>query len=181
MIMSPASRKFMLTMHIAVSVGWLGAVAVFLVLAFAAVTSVDIQTVRAAYLSMDVMARFALVPLSLVSLLTGLILALRTKWGLFRHYWVLAKLVINVLASVVLLLYTQTLNFFAGIAEQPTWSHNDLLVLQSPSTILHSGAAGLLLLIATILSVYKPQGLTRYGWRKQQQRHSTSQPVEAEL
>jgi hypothetical protein len=179
-IMSPANRKFMLTMHIAVSVGWLGAVVAFLVLALAAITSADVQTLSAAYLSMAVMARFTLVPLSFASLLTGLILSLRTKWGLLQHYWVVMKLVINVVASVLLLMYLQTLNFFAGIAAQTSWSNSDLVLLQSPSPLLHSGAAALLLLIATILSVYKPQGLTHYGWRKQQQRRSTPRPVEVE-
>ena len=33
-----------------------------------------------------------------------------------------------------------------------------------------AGGALLVLLVATAVSVYKPRGLTRYGWRKQQQR-----------
>jgi hypothetical protein len=42
----------------------------------------------------------------------------------------------------------------------------DLGVLRYPSPVLHAGAALLLLLVATTLSVYKSRGMTRYGWRK---------------
>lgn len=106
---------------------------------------------------------FVLAPLALASLLTGIVQALGTKWGLFRHYWVLVKLGITIVATVVLLLYLQTLSFLGGRAS----SGSDLSVLQTPSPVLHAGAAFLLLLGAATLSVYKPRGLTRYGWRKQ--------------
>ncbi len=64
---------------------------------------------RAAYLVMELIGWFVLVPLSLASLLTGLVQALGTKWGLFRHYWVLFKLLITVLATIVLLMYMRHL------------------------------------------------------------------------
>src|SRR5215212_10054849 len=104
MIMAPRLRKFALTAHVTSSVGWLGAVAGFLALAIAGLTSQDAQTVRAAYLAMELIGWFVLVPLSLVSLLTGLVQALGTAWGLFRHYWILVKLLINVFAAIILLL-----------------------------------------------------------------------------
>ncbi|MEV6524511.1 hypothetical protein AB0M43_21365 [Longispora sp. NPDC051575] len=102
------------------SVGWLGAVAGFLALAIAGLGSQDAQTVRAAHLSMELIGWFVLVPLALASLLTGLIQSMGTEWGLFWHYWVLVKLLITVLATVVLLLYAQTLGYLAGIAAQTT-------------------------------------------------------------
>jgi hypothetical protein len=167
MIMSPRLRKLMLTAHVVSSVGWLGAVATFLALGITAVTSQDIPLVRAAYLMMELTGRFVLVPFSLVSLITGIIQSLGTKWGLFRHYWILAKLVINVVASIILLIYMQTLTYLGGVAAQPTWSSADLAILRTPTTILHSSAGLVLLLVAAILSVYKPRGVTPYGWRKQ--------------
>ena len=160
-------RKFALTTHVVSSVGWLGAVAVFLALAVVGLTSRDAQVVRAAYLAMESTGWFVLVPLSLVSLLTGLVQSLGTKWGLFRHYWVLVKLLINLVATVVLLMYMQTLNSLAGVAAATTSSSGDLGELRSPSPVLHAGAALLLLLAAATLSVYKPRGMTRYGQRKQ--------------
>jgi len=179
MIMTPRLRTFALTAHVTSSVGWLGAVAGFLALAVAGLTSQDAQTVRGAYLTMELIGWYALVPLSLASLLTGLVQSLGTTWGLFRHYWVLAKFLINVFATIVLLsymMYRQTLSYLAGVAAETTLSSADLLGVRSISPVLHAGVALLLLLVATTLGVYKPRGMTRYGRRKQHEQRTVSQP-----
>jgi hypothetical protein len=161
--MTPGLRKFALTAHVASSVGWLGAVAVFLGLAVVGLTSEDAQTVRGAYVVMEPAGWFVLVPLALTSLVTGLVQALGTTWGLFRHYWVVFKLLINVFATIVLLMYMQTL---ASLADLAADARADLDGVRSPSPLLHAGAALLLLLTATVLAVYKPRGLTPYGRRR---------------
>jgi hypothetical protein len=176
MTMTPGLRKLALTAHVTSSVGWLGAVAGFLALAVAGLASEDAQTVRAAYLAMEATGWFVLVPLSLASLLTGIVQSLGTTWGLFRHYWILAKLLINVFATIVLLLFMQTLSSLAGVAGETTFSSDDLDGLRDPSPVLHAGAALLLLLAATTLAVYKPRGMTRYGQRKQHEMRTASQP-----
>jgi hypothetical protein len=160
------ARKTLLTAHIVASVGWLGAVAVFLALAIAGLASSDPLTVRSAYLAMESIGWFVLVPLSLASLATGTVQALTTKWGLFQHYWVIAKLLINLLATVILLLYMDSLGALADLAVDAEGAASVPADLQSPSPVLHAGAALILLAIATALSVFKPAGLTRYGWRK---------------
>lgn len=168
MILGPRLRRFALTAHITSSVGWLGAVVCFLALAVVGLSSQDAPTVRAAYIAMESTGWFVLLPLALASLLTGLIQALGTKWGLFRHYWVLVKLLITLVATIVLLLYLETLGYFSDVASKTAISDADLDALRNPSPLLHSGAALLLLLVAATLSVYKPRGMTRYGWRRQQ-------------
>ena len=175
MAMTPGLRRFALTTHVTASVGWLGAVGGFLALSIVGLTSQDAQTVRAAYLAMESTGWYVLVPLSLASLATGLLQSLVTPWGLLRHYWVLAKLVMTVFATVVLLMYMQTLGYLAGVAAATPVSDGDLSGLRSPSPVLHAGAALLLLLVATTLSVYKPPGMTRYGRRKQHQQRVPSQ------
>jgi len=163
MTMSPRLRKLALTAHVTSSVGWLGAVVVFLALAVVGLTSQDAQTVRGAYLVMEPAAWLALVPLALASLLTGLVQSLGTTWGLFRHYWVLFKLLIVVFVTIVLLIYMQTFGFMAGVAANPS---ADLGVVRNASPMIHAVLALLVLLVATVLAVYKPRGVTRYGWRK---------------
>jgi hypothetical protein len=167
MIMQRGVRKVVLTTHVTASVGWLGAVGVFLALGVVGMTVQDERIVRAVYLVLEPAGWSVLVPLACVSLLTGLIQSLGSVWGLFRHYWVLFKLVINIGAVVVLLMYMQTLRYLAGIAADT--SIGDLSPLRSPSVVLHSVLAALLLLVATVLAVYKPRGLTPYGWRRQQE------------
>ena len=173
MTLTPRLRRFALTAHVTSSVGWLGAVAGFLALAVTGLSSQDAQLVRAVYLAMEATGWFVLVPLSLASLLTGLVQSVGTTWGLFRHYWVVFKLLINVFATIVLLLYVQTLEYFAGVAAETTSSDGDLSALRSPSPVLHAGAALLLLLVATALAVYKPRGMTPYGQRRQHAQRST--------
>jgi hypothetical protein len=57
MMMRPRLRKFMLTLHIMVSVGWLGAVVGFTGVALGALTGEDVQIVRGRYVSMEPMSR----------------------------------------------------------------------------------------------------------------------------
>lgn len=170
MTMPTRLRKFALTAHVASSVGWLGAVVVFLALGVLALTSQDAQTVRGVYLVMEPAAWAVLVPLGFASLLTGIVQSLGTTWGLFRHYWVLFKLGMNLIATLVLLLYMRTLRFLADIAADPTSAGADLSDLRDPSPLIHSIGALLLLLAALTLSVFKPRGMTRYGQRKQRER-----------
>ena len=167
MTMSPGLRKFAFTVHITVSVGWIGAAAAYLALDVTAATGQDAQTLRAAYLAMALIARYAIVPLAFASLLTGLVVSLGTKWGLFRHYWVLLSLLLTIFATVVLLSETRTIGFFADIAADPTTSSDDLRTLGS--TLVHSVGGIVVLLVIQVLNVYKPRGLTPYGWRKQQE------------
>jgi hypothetical protein len=125
--------------------------------------------VRAVYLAAEPIIWFVIVPLAFASLLTGLVQSLGTTWGLFQHYWILFKLLIAVVAIFILLLYTQTVGFLADVAAEPRAGLGEL---RSPTFVLHSGAAMLLLLAATVLAVYKPPGLTRYGRRKQRERRA---------
>ena len=118
MNMSPRLRKFSLTVHIICSVGLLGAIGCFLALAIAGLTGQDAQMVRAAYVAMEVTARFVIVPLAFASLLTGTVQSLGTSWGLLQHYWVLAKLMITALATVVLLLQMQLIGRMAHEASK---------------------------------------------------------------
>jgi len=175
MTMAPRPRKIVLTAHVASTVGRLGAVVVFLALSVVGLISQDAQMVRAAYLVMEPAAWMVLVPLAFASLLTGIVQALGTPWGPFRHYWVLFKLLITVVATIVLLTYMETFGLIAGIAAETTFSNGDLGELRSPSPMIHAALALLALLVATVLSVYKPRGMTRYGWRKQNEQHVVSQ------
>ena len=162
----PVVRRAGLTLHVLTSVGWAGAVLVYLALGVAVATSADRELVRGVHLAMDWAAWVVLVPLALASLLSGVVQGLATPWGLFRHYWVVIKLVITATATVVLVAYTQTLSSFAEVASGVRLSDAELALLQSPSVIVHATGALLLLVTATVLAVYKPAGMTRHGQRQ---------------
>ncbi len=164
--MSPGVRKFVLTTHLTASVGWIGAVVAYLALGVSAVTTQDAQTVRAAWIAMEVTGWYAIVPLALAALLTGLVMSLGTPWGLFRHYWVLISLVLTMLSTAVLLSHMPTVTRMAGFVAQ---ADDASLVGGLGGDLFHPGLGLLILLVITMLNVYKPRGLTPYGWRKQQE------------
>ena len=172
--MTPSMRKFALTTHVTCSVGLLGSIAAFLVLALAGLNSQDAQTIRAAYLAMDLVARFIIVPLAFASLLTGLIQSLGTSWGLFRHYWILAKLLLTAFATVVLLIKLELVGYAARLAAETILPRADLLTV-GRELMVHAAGGLLVLLVPVILSVYKPRGLTPYGRRKQQEQRTPQQ------
>jgi hypothetical protein len=155
------ARKTALTVHVSSSVGWLGAVVAFIPLAVAANVSDDEATVRSAIVSMELMAWWALVPLSIAAFASGILQSLGSKWGLLRHYWVVFKLLITVVATGVLLLYTQTLEVLAAVARSDASGS-----AQSFSPLLHSGIALVLLTLATVLAIFKPRGITPIGARR---------------
>src|SRR5258707_6908187 len=166
MIMLPAIRKFALTAHVTSSIGWFGAVAVFLALALVGLTSQDARVVRAAYLVIGLTTWFVIVPLAFASLLTGGVSSLGTRWGLFRSYWVVMKLIITLVATVVLLIHTQTIGLLVGAAAKSAVLGSNLSGAQL-NMVVASGLALLVLLVLTVLSVYKPRGMPPYGQRMQ--------------
>lgn len=171
--MSRGLRKFVLTAHITFAVGWLGAVAGFLALSIVGIRSEDAQLISAAYLAMDWITRFVILPLSFAPLLTGPILSLGTPWGLFRHYWILAKLVITLLSTIILLIHLPPIRYLADTAASGALSGADLQI--QIQMVVASTAALIALLMANGLAVFKPRGMTRYGWRKQYDDRAMSQ------
>ncbi|GAA3390407.1 DUF2269 domain-containing protein [Cryptosporangium minutisporangium] len=153
-----------LVAHVGTSVGWLGAVLVSLVLGVVGLCSTDPVVTRSVYVTLESMGWWTLVPLSLASLGTGLIQSAGTQWGLVRHYWVIFKLLINLLAVAVLLLYMQTLEHLGQLARDAP-DPAGLEQLRTPSPSIHAAAAMLLLTTALVLSVYKPRGLTPWAAR----------------
>lgn len=172
MIMAPRLRSFALILHVTCSVGLLGAIAAFLALAMIGLTSQDAQMVRAAYLAMPPIARLVIVPLTVAALLTGLIQSLGTAWGLFRHYWVLIKLLLTALAATVLLLKLPLIGDAARLAAAAALPRAELRET-GLQLMVHAAGGLVVLLVPTILSVVKPAGLTRYGWRSQRAQNAT--------
>lgn len=168
MTMTPGLRKFALTLHVISSVGWLGAVIAYLMLAIAAVANQEPLTIRTVWISLELIGWFAIVPLCVAALLSGLVQSLGTPWGLFRHYWVFFKLALTILATVILMLHMPTVSYLAGLAADTGMTHFNGLA----GEIVHAGGGLLVLIVTTALSVYKPRGLTPYGWRKQHKQRS---------
>ena len=165
MLLRPGPRKILLVAHVTVSVGMLGAVAAFLALAIVGVAGSDPQLARSVYPALVLIARLVILPLVFASLVIGVAQSLVTPWGLFRHWWVVGKLAVDLFVAVVLLVQMPGIGFVAD-----TVASNlpiDTLFGVRMSFVIHAAGGLVVLLIPLALSVYKPRGLTRYGWRKQ--------------
>lgn len=160
MSMTPRRRKLLLAVHVASSIGWFGALAAFIALALTGRTSGDVELVRACYLAMKITVLFVIVPFAYISLITGIIQATLTQWGLSRYYWVLFKLILTVIATFLLTVHVTPVVFLSNAAVKGTLSSDSWMRVQ-----ILAYASGGLIVIATcmILGVFKPRGLTRWG------------------
>jgi hypothetical protein len=152
MTTTTSTRKLLLIVHIVLSIGWVGALSGFVVLSMAGLISDDLVVARSAYVSMDLVNRFAIVPFAILALLTGIIQSLRTPWGLARHYWVLFKLLIIATATFMLLMKTGQISTMASVAGETSFS-----------IIIHAIGGVAVLLWATTLAVYKPTAETPFA------------------
>jgi hypothetical protein len=167
MVMTRNLRKLSLVIHVGTSVGLLGAIASFLVLALLGLYGMNEDITKAAYLSMDKLARVVIIPCALLSLLIGIVQALGTRWGLIKHYWVVTKLALTASATTILLMKSRLISHAANLAQAEPLP---LIELRSAGIELavHAAAGLLVLVIPLVLSIYKPFGLTPYGFRMQQ-------------
>lgn len=173
-VLQSGPRKILLVTHISTSVGLMGAVAGFLLLAVTGLISPDPQLARSVYPAMDLITRLLILPLVLASLAIGVAQSLVTPWGLFRHWWIVVKLGMNLIILAVLLVQMPGIRHLAEVAASSL--PLDELFGQRASFVVHGTGGLLALLIPLGLSVFKPRGLTHYGWRKQTERVSDPLP-----
>ena len=145
------------------SIGWIGAVMGYLALGITAATSASVSTVRSAWIGMEITGWFVIVPLAITSLLTGLLISLGTRWGLFRHYWVLISFALTLFSTVILILHMPTVSALAAAAQTAEGAALSAL----GGDVAHPGIGLVILLSVQVLNVFKPRGLTPYGWRRQ--------------
>ena len=156
-------RRTLVTLHVALSVGWLGASMVMLTLAIAGRASQRPADVRSAYWAMHLLADVLLIPLSLSVLLIGVLVAVTSPWGLLRYRWVLVKLIATCAAVLLSLL---ALPAMTRIAHQDATQHA-LAAAQDVGTrlIIASSVSVALYLSLTAISILKPWGRTAHGRR----------------
>ena len=146
-------RKLLLTTHVGASVGLLGTDVTVLLLA---VTGAQGRDPAAVYPAAQLIGSLVLVPAALLSLVTGVLLGLLTPWGLFRHWWVTAKLALTTAGAVLsLVVLTPALAALADAAGGP------IPLARRLELVRDSGAASVVLLVTLVLSVYKPFGRVR--------------------
>lgn len=148
---TPRSYRLLLVTHLTVSVGWLGVVYGKVVLGIAIVTAGTPAVAERLYAA-TTMLDLGYPPVAVATIVTGVALSLGTRWGLLRHWWVTMKIVLTgaVISTAVALgdrVVAQSLAAPAAVGAGPATSVLSLSV-----------AHLLMLVVATVLSVYKPWG-----------------------
>ena len=151
-MLTPRWRKVVLTSHVVTAVGLLGVDLVLLTFGIAGMAGYDPGVV---YPAMGFVGLAVFAPLSIVMWLVGVWNAWGTRWGLLRHWWVTVKLVIAS-ALVVLVLVALRPNLLAALHEGASLPQRQRASLMAAPIV-----SSTLLLISTVLSVYKPWGRVR--------------------
>ncbi|TJY42205.1 hypothetical protein E5161_09350 [Cohnella pontilimi] len=95
---SVAPRKWLLTLHLLFSAIMLGNAVAFLILSLTAAAVHDAEALKATYASMHVLARTSVRASTIGAVVTGVLLSVLTRWGLFRFYWIIAKEALAIVA-----------------------------------------------------------------------------------
>lgn len=154
------ARKTFLLLHILSAGAWFGIDVVLAVLVFTALGTDDTDVVVTCLRALELFAVWPMLAASLTCLVTGVVLGLGSKYGLLRYWWVAAKLVINVGMSALILFALRS-----GIGDAARYA--DRLAAGDPTAVLPGDlifppiVSPTLLLIAFVLSVFKPWGRIR--------------------
>lgn len=159
--MTPRARVALLSLHLLVSVGWIGGVLCYLALGVVAVVTSEPATVLAMWVGMEVLGWWVLVPQAVLALATGVLLSLLTRWGLLQHYWVVVALVLTTLCAVVLVVHMVSVSATVEVARTAGAAH----LMRLGGDLAHPAVGLVLLVLVLVLNVSKPRGLTRRGWR----------------
>jgi len=158
--LSTTGRRVVLISHIASAGAWLGVDVAMAVLIFTAKLTDDLQVRASCLRVLELVTVWPLLTCGLICLASGVLLGLGSKWGLVRYWWVLIKLALNLVLTVLVLVLLQgevtEQARRAGMVLDGQLVPFDLSKLTFPPIVSPT-----LLLVATILSVVKPWGRVR--------------------
>jgi hypothetical protein len=141
----------LLTVHISTAVGLVGVSVVIVTLGLVGLGEAAPETV---YPALHTVAKFALVPLELLALATGLAQVYLSGYGLLRPRWVTAKLLITaILTAVAILVVVPGLG---RAAEAATTTPAGVTEVQQLTAVVTPAIALALFVLATTLGVFKP-------------------------
>ena len=164
--LTPTLRKTLLVLHIVLSIGWMGVDIALLALLITARTTDDANLVVSGFNAIRMIVPVAIPPLSLGILGTGLLLGLGTPWGLLRYWWVLIKLILSLVMTVLVFVsLVPGANSMAILAASNASADVVRASLGDlPTQLMFPPVVSFLMLgAATILSVFKPWSRTPWS------------------
>lgn len=157
--LTPAARQAVLVLHAVTGISWMGVDIALLVLLITARTTNDATLVVSGFNAIRMIVPVAVPPLSLGILVTGLLLGLGTPWGLVRYWWVLVKLILSLVMTILVFVsLVPAVNSIAVLSTTPMSADAVRASLGSlPTQLMFPPVVSFLMLgVATILSIFKP-------------------------
>ncbi|GAB2667474.1 membrane protein [Kribbella swartbergensis] len=146
----------MLVLHIASVGSWFGIDVVMAVLTFTALGTDSESTKALCFRVLELVTVWPMTVSGLVCLVTGVLLAVGSKYGLTKYWWVVVKLFLNLLLSALVLVSLRP-----GVAEIADRAEAGDLGIPLGDMIYPPIVSPTLLTFAIVLSVFKPWGLLR--------------------
>ncbi|MDP9239066.1 MAG: DUF2269 family protein [Actinomycetota bacterium] len=157
------ARRLLRLSHVIAALAWLGVDVVLGVLAVTAFTSDDPGTIAACYIALHTFAAPLLLVFGLTTLVTGLVLSISGGFGLIRYWWVLVKLVINlILSGLVLIALQPRLTDAAAEATRIDATLIDRLGRIPTDLLFPAFVSGAAIIAASLLGTFKPWGRTPF-------------------
>jgi len=154
------TRKTLLVVHILAAGVWLGLDVAMGVLIFTALGTGDLGTRGFALQALQLVTVWPMLTAGLLSLATGILLGWGSKYGLLRYWWVAVKLILNIVLCVLIVVALR-----GGVAEAARVGEAAAagvsVVWQSRNMVFPPIVSPAALLVAFVLSVFKPWGLVR--------------------
>ncbi|MBS4219946.1 hypothetical protein KHA96_16665 [Bacillus sp. FJAT-49711] len=154
MQLSITGKRWLLTIHLIFSAIMLGNMVTFFILSITAACTQSEQLVSSCYQIMHVLSKTSIRASTIGTFVSGILLSIWTKWGLFKSYWIIVKEILTAFLLILNLwgMYAWTLKAFEENMNQLDMYvfHIDLwtgIVIQILS-----------LLFIFVISVFKPWG-----------------------
>jgi len=125
----------------------------------------DAATVRVSYELLELFDMTILPWSSIGAILSGIAASLTSKWGLVRHYWIVAKLLISIaiIASAFGFLHRWVVSAAERSAVLETAGDDVTVGNLGVWLVTGFGTAVSFVAVAMVLSVYKPWPKTRFA------------------
>ncbi|WP_432939158.1 hypothetical protein ACQPXM_28855 [Kribbella sp. CA-253562] len=150
------ARKLTLVLHLASVGSWIGLDVAMAVLVFTAMGSDDPGTKSLSFPALELVTIWPMTISGLTCLVTGVLLAYGSNYGLTKYWWVVVKLGLNLLLSTLVLIALRP-----GVEEMADQARQPGAVLKATDLIFPPIVSPTLLMVAVVLSVFKPWGRLR--------------------
>lgn len=159
--LNQTQRKWLLALHLIFSGIMIGGAVAFLIFSITAASTDDEGVLKACYFCMYVLAKTSIRASTIGALVTGILLSVLTRWGLFRFYWIMVKEVLTLLAVAL----GPVGMYYWSLKAMTLTSAEGLNAIKNPVFIVNNGQlwTGIALQIISLtaifaISVFKPWG-----------------------